>query len=376
MVYYIRFLKVPSIAPQTDNVHSTVKTAVTITTDLGDSFCASGLQLLVHLESSRGPHLDWKCQSTWKPGMRAIIVEALVITENFSGPLRLCVYVQTVSPASGNIVASIKDPPRGLIPAVVPCWSDTFDISRNRQAAKMVERRFMLDHDGACELHIWEETGESIARHIWYTRISTSLDRLAYGFRDAGLGLVAHINHMLQETPVDFKATSVLELGSGCGIAGIAVAQMLSGCKVTLTDLPVAMGILDRKVSEARIAAGSMLAKLELDWNNDVPHTIRDQCFDLILVSDCTYNPDSLPALVKTLSTLMLSSPNASVIVSMKVRDSSEAIFFTLMSDAAFEVVEHVAYNLPIVCPAKADQPREVIDIYKFRYQQPLVCVV
>ena len=174
MVFYIRFLKVPSIAPYTDKLHSIVKATVTITTDLGDSFYANRLQLLMHLDSSRNPHLDWKSQYTWKSGMRALPIEAVVITKNFSGPLRLCVYVQTVFFASGQGVASTMDPPRSLTTPVVPCWSDTFDISKNPQAAKVVERRFMLDIDNACEMHIWEETGESIARHIWYTYLNLS----------------------------------------------------------------------------------------------------------------------------------------------------------------------------------------------------------
>ena len=186
---------------------------------------------------------------------------------------------------------------------------------------------------------------------------------------------MAHINRMLQQTPSDFQATSVLELGSGCGIAGIAIAQMLSGCNVTLTDLPAAMEILERNVSKALIAAGSKLEISEFDWNNDIPQTIKDKRFDLIIVSDCTYNPDSLPALVETLSTLILSSPNAIIIVSMKVRHSSEAIFFELMSNADFEVVEHVVYNLPVVCPADSNHLGEVIDIYKFRHRQPLSLV-
>ena len=49
MVYYIRFLEVPSIFPHADNLRANVKTAITVTTDLGDSFNAGELQLLVRL---------------------------------------------------------------------------------------------------------------------------------------------------------------------------------------------------------------------------------------------------------------------------------------------------------------------------------------
>ena len=75
---------------------------------------------------------------------------------------------------------------------------------------------------------------------------------------------------------------------------------------------------------------------------------------DLILVSDCTYNPDTAPALVRTIRTLLLRSRLAKprpvhelnelgfrgvdVLVALKRRHVSEDVFFTLMSEAGFVV--------------------------------------
>jgi hypothetical protein len=46
---------------------------------------------------------------------------------------------------------------------VVSAWSAPFDLER--ECVKLVERRFVSLEQR--EVRIWEETGESIARHLW-----------------------------------------------------------------------------------------------------------------------------------------------------------------------------------------------------------------
>lgn len=46
---------------------------------------------------------------------------------------------------------------------VVSAWSTEFGASV--EAVKLIERRFMLSNGP--QVNIWEETGESIARHLW-----------------------------------------------------------------------------------------------------------------------------------------------------------------------------------------------------------------
>lgn len=198
--------------------------------------------------------------------------------------------------------------------------------------------------------------------------------------RDAGLGLVAYLKDSTSTQSngtVPSQSTrilsaqnparlSVLELGSGCGIVGIALAQMRPRCDVLLTDLPEAMEILGRNISIAQPSEGSDLTKTTLDWEDDIPRHIRERAIDVILISDCTYNSDSLPALVRTLSNLTLSSMEAQVILSMKVRHSSEAAFFDLMSDAGFVEVEHSSIDLPDRLRSQRGERRELVEIYVF----------
>ena len=174
---------------------------------------------------------------------------------------------------------------------------------------------------------------------------------------------------ILSKTP---QGTNVLELGSGCGIVGIAFSQMVSRCKVLLTDLPEVSDLLYNNISEARPASESGVTMEPLDWDQVLPQEVKAQTYDLILVSDCTYNVDSLPALVKTLRNLISCSPLASVVISMKIRHPSEVVFFDLMFENELTVSEHTCVILPDDHRSGIGIELEVIDIYTFRHKNAL----
>lgn len=125
----------------------------------------------------------------------------------------------------------------------------------------------------------------------------TIIDRL----RDAGVTLSCHINDLLDVhtslatallPPNRTGALRVLELGTGCGIVGIAIAQVISNSQVLLTDLAEAREIVDRNLRQAKLAKGSTIAFQELDWVDDSSASLQSS-YDLVLAADCTYNPDS-----------------------------------------------------------------------------------
>src|ERR1700734_3176668 len=157
-------------------------------------------------------------------------------------------------------------------------------------------------------------------------------------FLDRMVALQAEGLPLLEEvlSSATYKRLKVLELGSGCGIVGIGLAQTVPDCEVILTDLPEAEELAMKNINGMNAAISSDVSFNTLDWENPLPLSIRDRLFDLILVADCTYNPDSSPALVSTLAVLVKRSSKAIVVVAMKVRHSSEAVFFDLMSESGF----------------------------------------
>lgn len=160
---------------------------------------------------------------------------------------------------------------------------------------------------------------------------------------------------------------NVLELGSGCGIAGIAFAQLWSRCQVFLTDLTEAMDILHVNVARAVPAPGTRLITAMMDWAEEIPIAIRDVTFNLILISDCTYNPDSLPMLVNTLSAIATTSPSVIVLISLKVRHPSEEILFQLLSAADFGELSHTILRLPNRGRFTRDEAYDMIEIYEYQ---------
>ena len=169
----------------------------------------------------------------------------------------------------------------------------------------------------------------------------------------------------LHRKPDEDATFNVIELGSGCGIAGISLVQRLPNCRVLLTDLEEADTVLFMSKDLARPAKGSTIQHRVLNWDSDLPEDVTQTDWNMIVVSDCTYNPDSTPALVKTLYALVRQSSNTMVIVAMKIRHQSESVFFDLMQEAGFGIEQET--RIPLYDLAHVHD--EEVLIYQFRMQ-------
>lgn len=177
---------------------------------------------------------------------------------------------------------------------------------------------------------------------------------------------ISDLAKLLQRTTP--RGPRILELGSGCGIVGLLVADLCSTSDVLLTDLPEAMDMLNHNVEYARfVSSKGKLATAVLDWNEPLPERVAKQGSDLVIVSDCTYNPDSIPGLVQSLSSVAEVSPDLLIVVSLKMRHDSEAIFFDLMAGADFVEAEHTAVPLPDRYRDETGQELEVVHVYVYR---------
>lgn len=94
-----------------------------------------------------------------------------------------------------------------------------------------------------------------------------------------------------------------------------------------------------------------------LDWAEPLPPLFAARAFDLVVLADCTYNPDVVPDLVATLVRV-----GGTVLVAMKVRHESEMIFFGLMREAGFVVVEQGRVGVEVV-----GGEAEAVEMFLFR---------
>ncbi|KAJ4312700.1 hypothetical protein N0V94_007301, partial [Neodidymelliopsis sp. IMI 364377] len=160
---YIRFLKTPRIATDKGSPKSHVYCLVTITSDLGDSFFPYDVELAAELTSpNHDLHTDevWVWRTVkWTAGMRTLAITLPLRKSYASGPLRVRVGVEPQ--ASHDSYPELSQPDSQ---GIVSAWSAEFNTATgDKEAVKLVQRRFNIAQK---TISVWEETGESIARHL------------------------------------------------------------------------------------------------------------------------------------------------------------------------------------------------------------------
>ena len=157
---YIRFLKPPRVAASKAASQHQIHCLITITSDLGDSFLPYDVELSAELLACE-PHEEvivWRTIH-WTAGMRSLAITLPLPRSRAPSSLR--VRVGSQSRCKHDVYDALLAPgSRGVVSA----WSARFTASSS-EAARLVERRFVLSEGP--HLSIWEETGESIARHLW-----------------------------------------------------------------------------------------------------------------------------------------------------------------------------------------------------------------
>jgi predicted nicotinamide N-methyase len=142
---------------------------------------------------------------------------------------------------------------------------------------------------------------------------------------------------------------TVIELGSGTGLAGLSL--LLLGCKVTFTDLPDVVtqftSINTNRIYNQLKSKGSgylrseihppIVKPLDWTWDNDLlNNTITESPYDIVLLTDCVFSKRLVPFLVQTI--IKCSGPKTQVICSHEIRDEDANNAFKL------ELKEH--YNI------------------------------
>ncbi len=120
--------------------------------------------------------------------------------------------------------------------------------------------------------------------------------------------------------PLPSRAT-VLELGAGCGLAGMATAFHCKANRLVLTDLPDQLERLHRNVVSNRKHLPNDTAVLSCDWF-DPPDNLfpSDDSHDarIIVLADCVWMKELVQPLFETLE--KYATPNTMVLVSYQTR--------------------------------------------------------
>jgi hypothetical protein len=156
MVYYVRFLKTPRFQQQKKSVF--ISALICITTDLGDDFLAEDVDLIATWAQYSTHKALYQEPLKWEAGTRQLPV--------MLGPFSPNDVAQKTSTLNIQLRESRKDTLGvNLTPLVISGCSASFG-PRLQPAEKLILRDLhVADHEQP--LKIWEETGNSIARHIW-----------------------------------------------------------------------------------------------------------------------------------------------------------------------------------------------------------------
>lgn len=348
MVHYIRYLR----TPQVDDVNKRgieVSAVVAVTTDLGDTFFARNISLLARVvDVTKSGEILASNEVAWHDSSRAVKIRIIL-------PLKLMNRLVTVHVTTKDSLNAVS---QSAVPSILDVWSASLSLRSEGRAKRVVERRLQLP--GKCLVRQWEETGDSIARHIWDASLGCLILLEKYLTSHATNDLPSIRNLMVQDKSRHLR---VLEVGAGCGLVGIALSQ-LRKCEVLLTDLEDAQDILQTNIDCATPVAGSSLARQVLGWGLGTA-TLANPKFDLVLVSDCIYNPDSSVQLVQTLREITRRNPDVVIFVAFKRRHDADDVFFDHMTANGFLITEQATIELPnIASDYDAYEPR--IDAFTF----------
>ncbi|KAI5358663.1 putative lysine methyltransferase, S-adenosyl-L-methionine-dependent methyltransferase [Septoria linicola] len=328
-MHYIRFLKTPKV--HVDRATILLKAVLTITTDLGETFYPNDLDLVV---SIRAPEDDGdiylRKRVQWQAGARSLNVSIDLSRQDVEWPA--CVHVAV----RGTKVTD-------LMPPFADVWSGTLNpIKGQFESGWRVERRFKSVGERA--LSLLEDAGDSIARHLWdgSQALAQHIDQIISLQDPETLPLLEYV--LISAT---YRRTHIIELGCGCGTVGISVAQTIPDCDVLLTDLDEAEELVEANIARMNPAMSSQARFQSLDWLQPLPANLENRKNDLIIVSECTYNTDTLEPLVGMLVSLVARSPKAVIVVSTKTRHDSEAAFFDLMKNAGLVEEGNMRLALP-----------------------------
>lgn len=387
IMHYIRFCRPPEV--QAGRSHAMLKIVLTITTDLSDSFLSprKPVQLAVvgaYTESKDGKdrlvpiNLTQNNPPTWRAGMRVLKLDLALPS--------LPIETIQIRPLDRKLTAmgtsDVLPGTQGLIMAV---YADMPRPSDGRAPSVCFRSLRLPTADVAAvqTLQIEEDLGESIARHIWDSGI-VMVSLLAEICLDNSARSETSLPRLQSVLQTDTRPLNILELGCGVGVVGIGLARIIplrhSGQApyVLMTDLPEAEEKARANIARQTESLGDALGSLEfeaLDWEDGMTGAFGEkaasQAWDLVVLCDCTYNTDTLPPLVKTLSALHShSTENGSaaetprktdVLVATKTRHSSERIFFELMSADGWVIREQRVLPLPLL-----DGEGQTVEVYLF----------
>ena len=195
---------------------------------------------------------------------------------------------------------------------------------------------------------IAEQSGETIIRHVWDAGIILSAAATCNPVSLLPNGL----RTFMQMTGI-YRATKILEIGTGVGVLGISLAARFPEAKVVLTDLEDAEPLVLDNIGINAPNFPHLLQNVSfrtLDWEDrQFPDWTLNEKFDLIVMADVTYNASTFVALADTLEHLQKhGARGANVVCCGKRRHDEEEEFWQIVLRRGFVVHRRTIFTMDL----------------------------
>ncbi|KAJ6107935.1 hypothetical protein N7523_009258 [Penicillium sp. IBT 18751x] len=203
---------------------------------------------------------------------------------------------------------------------VSPSNPDLFDVSDSLAPPRVnkLASTTTLNFDGLLKdpLYLKEDLKDGCGGQLW----------------PAGIFLA---KYLLSHHSSDLSGKTIVELGAGGGLVGLAVAR---GCKaaspIYITDQQPMFSLMEDNIQLNQLNS-SVTASI-LNWGEPIPHHLPSQP-DVILAADCVYFEPAFPLLIATLQSLL--GPDSICYFCFKRRRRAD-LRFIRMAKKAFEFEE------------------------------------
>ena len=208
-----------------------------------------------------------------------------------------------------------------------------------------VYREFAIDD---APFRIAEQSGETIIRHVWDAGIILS----AAATCNPVSILPDELRTFMQMTGI-YRATRILEIGTGVGVLGISLAARFPEANVVLTDLEDAEPLVLENIAINAPNFPHLRQNISfrtLDWEaQEFPDWTLNEKFDLIVLADVTYNSSTFVALADTLEHLQKhGAMGAKVVCCGKRRHDEEEEFWRIVHRRGFVVHRRTIFTMDL----------------------------
>lgn len=134
---------------------------------------------------------------------------------------------------------------------------------------------------------------------------------------------------------LNFTNKRAIELGCGCGVAGMGL-YLLGLTDIILTDIAPVMPALKRNLKVNKPLLCKNLKYSILYWNNIDQINALNPPFDFVIAADVVYIEESVPQLVSAMDTLL--APDGVVLLGYQIRSPEADVIFWELCGQVFDI--------------------------------------